>query len=129
MVGKEAMVRTALALSVEEQRSYCPDVQRDEGMVSERWERAWEVARLAARLLRERFGATRVVAFGSLAHRAWFTPWSDVDLAAWGMSRDVFYRAVALVTGLSQEFEIDLLAPEDCRPALRQVIEREGVEL
>lgn len=123
------MTRTALTLSAEERRSYRPGVQMDEETVAERWERAWQIARLAARLLRERFGATRVVAFGSLAHRTWFTPWSDVDLAAWGIPPDAFYRAVALVTGLSPEFEIDLIVPEDCRPALRQVIEREGVEL
>jgi predicted nucleotidyltransferase len=85
------------------------------------------VAHLAARLLRQRFGATRVVAFGSLTDRAWFTPWSDVDLAAWGVPPDAFYRAVALVTGLSAEFKMDLVSPEECRPALRRVIEREGV--
>lgn len=87
------------------------------------------MARRAAELLRERFGATKVIAFGSLAHRAWFTPWSDIDLAAWGISSDAFYQAVALVTGLSPEFEIDLIELEGCGPALRQVIEREGVEL
>ncbi len=123
------MSRTALMLSAEEERSYRPGIHLDEGTAPERWEQAWEVARLAARVLRERFDATRVVAFGSLAHRAWFTPWSDIDLAAWGISADRFCRAVASVTGLSPEFEIDLVDPEDCRPALQQVIEREGVEL
>jgi hypothetical protein len=43
--------------------------------------------------------------------------------------QNAFYRTVAFVTGLSPEFEIDLVAPEDCRPALCQVIEREGVDL
>jgi len=123
------MSKTALTLSAEARGTYHPGAQSDERISPERWEQAWEVARLAARLLRERFDATRVVAFGSLAHRAWFTPWSDIDLAAWGIQPDAFYRAVALVTGLSSEFEIDLVPPEDCQPTLRQVIEREGVEL
>ena len=35
---------------------------------------AWSIARRAAHLLREEFGATRVIAFGSLAHGAWFGP-------------------------------------------------------
>lgn len=123
------MTKTAMTLSASELRSYHPVVQVDEGTVGERWGRAWQVARRAAELLRERFGATRVVAFGSLAHRAWFTPWSDIDLAAWGIPPDAFYRAVALVAGLSPEFEVDLVEIEACRPALRRVIEREGVEL
>jgi len=87
------------------------------------------VARIAARLLCEGFGATRVVAFGSLVHRAWFTPWSDIDLAAWGVPADQFYRAVAAVTGVSPDFEVDLVDPEGCRPAVRQFIEREGIDL
>ena len=123
------MSRTAHMLSVEEQSAYAPDSHLPSSGEEERWERAWDVARVAARLLRGRFGATRVVAFGSLAHRSWFTPWSDVDLAAWGIGPDQYYRAVALVSGLSAEFEVDLMAAERCRPALRRVIEREGVEL
>ncbi|MDQ7029098.1 MAG: nucleotidyltransferase domain-containing protein [Ardenticatenia bacterium] len=128
------MARMALDLTPEEVAQYRRAARlRREQEQQRNWpgegSRAWEVARAAARLLREEFGATRVVAFGSLVHRAWFTPWSDIDLAAWGIPPDAFYRAVALVTGLSPEFEIDLVAPEDCRPALHQIIEREGVDL
>jgi predicted nucleotidyltransferase len=123
------MARTALDLSTEEWKAYRPGAQVDEEQDSERWDRAWEVARTAGRLLRQRFSATRVMVFGSLAHRAWFTPWSDIDLAAWGIPSDAFYGAVAFVTGLSSEFEIDLVAPEDCRPGLRRIIEQEGIDL
>jgi predicted nucleotidyltransferase len=80
-------------------------------------------------LLRQQFGATRVVAFGSVIHRSWFTPWSDIDLVAWNVPTNEFYRAVAVVTGLSPEFEIDLLDPDTCPPALRQRVEQEGIEL
>jgi predicted nucleotidyltransferase len=123
------MSKTAHILSVDEESAYAPESQLPASAAEERWERAWDVARVAARLLRERLGATRVVVFGSLAHRSWFTPWSDIDLAAWGIAPDRYYRAVALVSGLSPEFEVDLVAVERCRPALRRVIESEGVEL
>ena len=99
-VGEE-MARTALDLTSDELRSYRPDSRLSEWQTEERWERAWEQARIAARLLREKFGVTRVVAFGSLAHRDWFSPWSDIDLAAWEIPVDQFYRAVAVVTGIS----------------------------
>lgn len=123
------MTRTALDLTPEELQSYQPDREPGEWQMQERWEQAWGVARSATRLLRDRFGATRVVAFGSLAHRAWFGPWSDIDLAAWGIPDDQFYRAVAAVTGISSDFQVDLVDPEDCRPALRRSIKQEGIDL
>ena len=43
--------------------------------------RAQQVAREAAAYLKEAFGATRVVAFGSLVHGDHFGEWSDIDLA------------------------------------------------
>jgi predicted nucleotidyltransferase len=123
------MARTALDLTAEELRAYRPGRESDKRQVPERWERAWDVARIAAHLLRERFEATRVVAFGSLAHRAWFNPWSDIDLVAWGIPPDQFYQAVAAVTGISPDFQVDLLDLEGCRPAVRRAIEREGIDL
>ena len=123
------MSKTALDLTREEWLGYRPGAGIDPERVSERWERAWNVAQTAAEVLRRRFGATRVVAFGSLARRDWFTPWSDIDLAAWGIPPDSFYRAVAVVTGISSEFKVDVVAPEDCQPDLRQAIEQEGIGL
>lgn len=123
------MTKTALALTREGWQAYRPGARFDQEQVSERWERAWDVARAAADVLRQRFGATHVVAFGSLARRDWFTSWSDIDLAAWEIPSHSFYRAVAAVTGISSEFKVDLVAPEDCQPALRRAIEQEGVVL
>lgn len=123
------MGKTALDLTREQWQTYRPSTQVDQDQPGERYERAWRVAQAAAEVLRRQFGATRVVAFGSLVCRDWFTPWSDIDLAAWGIPPEAFYRAVALVTGISAEFRLDLVAPEDCRPSLRDVIEREGVSL
>jgi predicted nucleotidyltransferase len=129
------MVKTALEMTVEEWQAYDPAAARERlaqqtrSQTGERWQQAWRVARRAAKLLRRDFGATRVVVFGSLAHRAWFTPWSDIDLAAWDIPAARFYSAVAAVTGLSPAFKVDLVDPESCQPALRQALDREGIEL
>lgn len=123
------MGKTALDLTREEWQAYRPDSRAGQDQVHERWERAWRVAQAAAQVLRQQFGATRVVTFGSLARRDWFTPWSDIDLAAWGISPGAFYRAVATVAGMSSEFRLDLVTPEDCQSSLRHAIEREGVAL
>lgn len=122
------MAGTALDMTAEELRPYRPDRGPEEWVETERWKRAWEVAHGAARLLREAFGAGRVVAFGSLAHRAWFSPSSDIDLAAWGIPADQFYRAVA-VAGISPDLQVDLVEPNGCRRALRESIEHERLDL
>lgn len=79
--------------------------------------------------MKEKYGARKVVAFGSLIDGSRFTRWSDVDLAAWGIPDDRFYAAVGAVTGLSERFRVDLVDPEACRESLRKAIESEGVEL
>ncbi len=129
------MAKTALQLTAEEWRAYQPLARNlqhhreEEAALRHRREEAWDVARAAAAALRERFGATRVVVFGSLTRPAQFTRWSDIDLAAWGIPADRSYQAVAAVASLSPHFKIDLIDIETCRPALRQVIEQEGVAL
>ena len=91
--------------------------------------RALEVARQAAMLLKEQFGATQVVVFGSTVHGHWFTATSDIDLAARGLAPDDYFTAVARLQDLSPEFKVDLVAVERCKAALRESIAREGVIL
>lgn len=92
-------------------------------------EQAWVEARRAASLLREQYGATRVVAFGSLVHPGCFTRWSDIDLAAWSIRPEDTFRAIGAVMDLSSSFEINLVETQSARPAIRQVIEQEGVDI
>jgi len=103
--------------------------EREREELARRLERAWEVARAAARLLRERFGATRVVVFGSLVHDGCFTPWSDVDIAAWGICPKDTFRAIGAAMDLDPEIEVSLVDVGACRPSLLAVIEEEGVDL
>jgi len=94
--------------------------------LARRRERAWQVARRATALLKEQFGATRVAAFGSLVHGYWFSRTSDIDLAAWDLPAEDYFVAVARLQDLSPDFRIDLVAMESCRPALRDIILKEG---
>ena len=93
-----------------------------------RYENAWAIAEKAAQILKEKYGAQKVVAFGSLAKRSFFTHWSDIDLAVWGVPDEVFYAAVGFVTGLTMEFKIDLIDARGCQDSLRGAIEIEGVD-
>ena len=129
------MARTAKELSQEELRAYRPwqNLQRyrKDPEVDKRCDRAWDVARKAAGLLKQQFGAAKVVVFGSVVRRAWFTPWSDVDLAAWGIPVDQFFRAVGAVQDLGTEtgFNVDVVDPAECNPEMLESIQAEGIEL
>jgi len=103
--------------------------EREQQALALREERAWELARQAARLLREQFHTTRVVVFGSLVHPGCFTPWSDVDLAAWGIHPHDTFRAIGAVMDLASEIEVNLVDVETGSSSLLTIIEQEGIEL
>ncbi|MBI3359901.1 MAG: nucleotidyltransferase domain-containing protein [Chloroflexi bacterium] len=95
-----------------------------------RRQRAWEVARRSAVLLKQEFGASRVVLFGSLARGPGrFFVRSDVDLAVWGMDERLYLRAVGRLLDLDPEIKADLIEAEYARSAVKTAIERDGVEL
>lgn len=96
---------------------------------TQRREMAWCVAEQAARLLKEQFSALRVVAFGSLAHGAWFHPDSDIDLAVAGIAPELFWRAWSALDQVSDGFEINLVALEGAPERLQREIESGGLEL
>jgi uncharacterized protein len=84
---------------------------------------------MAARVLKEKFGVTRVVVFGSLARGTGFTRWSDVDIAAWGLALEDTFRAIGVVMDLDTEVPVNLVDVNTASPTLLEVIERDGIAL
>jgi predicted nucleotidyltransferase len=126
------MALTALDLSPTELKKYRPlefiRKRRAETRVevARRRRRAMTVARKAAKLLKEKFGAKEVILFGSLARRGSFTLYSDIDLAESGIEPSKFYAAGVAIERISMEFKIDLVDPKDCSPAMIAEIEKDG---
>src|SRR6476661_6971484 len=124
---------TARELTAEAMAGYRLAARRrhlaEQHALARREQRAWELARQAAALLRERFGARRVVAFGSLVHPGSFTEWSDVDLAAEGLDPRDTLRAMELAMMLDPDIEVNLVDIAACSESLRKVIKREGLLL
>jgi len=85
--------------------------------------------RSAAAILRTRYGAKRVILFGSLAHEAWYAADSDVDLAVEGLVGDTIWRAWRAVEEIVGDRPVDLVEMETARESLRNAIERIGVLL
>jgi predicted nucleotidyltransferase len=126
---------TALELTREGWRSYLEAARRrpapPEVTPAERRarERLLDRVREAAAVLKARYGARRVVLFGSLAHAAWFMPDSDVDLAVEGLAVDDYWRAWRLVEEIIADRPVDLIEVEMVGESLQRAIERYGMEL
>jgi uncharacterized protein len=75
----------ALDISAEQMQKYKETArkawQREQDHRKKRHDRAWQLARQAAALLKNEYGTSRVVLFGSLTHPDRFNLRSDVDLA------------------------------------------------
>ncbi len=129
------MAKTALDLTGDQWLAYDlgAAIRRRQASVyrqtQDRWQQAQQLAREAAQRLREKFGARRVVLFGSAVEQSLFTRWSDVDLAVWGVPPERFYAAVAAVTSLRVDIPVDLVDAEQCSEDRKKTIEHEGVEL
>ena len=84
---------------------------------------------LAAQVLKQEFGATRVAVFGPLARDVGFTRWSDVDIAAWGLDPKDTFRAIGVMMDLETEVPVNLVDVDTAAPSLLEVIERDGISL
>ncbi len=103
--------------------------EQEKAKQQERFRLACQIARQAAELLQQDFGASKVMLFGSLAHRRWFSATSDIDLAVWGVAKSDYFLAVARLQELSSDFKIDLVDMANCPAALCEVILKEGQPL
>ena len=127
----EQVVAAVSALSQAEQAILFDSLKENlsDYLAQRRQARAWELARTAANLLREKFAATRVVVFGALFKRIKCGHSADIELAAWGVPEKQYLAAAEMVANLNPEFEIDLLELEICSSHLLQSIEKYGVEV
>jgi len=94
-----------------------------------RRQRAWRLAEQAAALLKAQYGVEQVSVFGSLTHPDRFTEWSDVDLAAWGLTTANWLKASAAVRALASDIELNVVDVSVCSSELLAAIVREGVSL
>ena len=88
--------------------------------VNRQREQALAAAQTCARLLRERFGARRVILFGSAARPDTWHADSDIDVAVEGLAPDRFFAAYSACRDLLPHgMELDLVPLEQAYPELR----------
>ncbi len=101
------------------------EIRRAEEAGRERERRAREMLPLLVECLVGKYGARRVVLFGSLAE-GWFGQRSDIDLAVEGIEGMEIYRAGADLDDIASPIRVDLVPIEDAFEDTRMKIERTG---
>ena len=93
-----------------------------------------KIARQCASVLKEQFGVSKVVLFGSMLDVESIFEDSDIDLAVWSLSSDLYWKAWCAVDRVVSQTgynfpPIDLVDVNDAKPHILKAIEKEGVEL
>ena len=115
---------------IEKYRGFFREKQEIErSALKDRYKEAWNIAKKAAEILYHKYGADKVAVFGSLTDPLRFTKWSDIDLAVWGLPDTSYYKAVAELISLSDDFKIDVVDPDECSESLKTAIEKEGQKI
>jgi predicted nucleotidyltransferase len=125
MTSPDAQTRSQIVAQVLEAREKRAEFLEQ---MRQRQQRGWEVARQSARILKEQFGAQRVVLFGSLLEPQRMTWHSDLDLAVWGLPERDYFRAVATLIDVEPEFRVDLVEGQRVEPHILKAI-AQGIEL
>lgn len=97
-----------------------------------RRQQAREIARRCAEMLRDEYGAHRVVLFGSAAREdVPFYSNSDIDLAERGVPDEKFLEAYGRCSEkeLSEGFQVQLVPIEDAYDSMKRTINNQGIEL
>ena len=76
--------------------------------MKQRQQAGLKIAQKCASLLKEKYGVTKVVLFGSLLNYEEITPHSDLDLAVQDLPEKDYFKAIAELDN-GQDFEVDLV--------------------
>jgi predicted nucleotidyltransferase len=88
-----------------------------------------EVAKTVAQHLRERFGATRVLLFGSLASGHSAPGFSDIDIYFEGVPRAKVDEVTGRLMCHFSEYDIDFWPDARCEPEFRDQVLRTAISL
>ena len=96
--------------------------------MKQRQKEGLELAKKCANFLKEKYGVTKIVLFGSLLDYEQMTPHSDIDLAVWGLPEKDYFKAVGFLLEIADNFSIDLVEIQHARSCILSAI-NQGVEL
>ena len=84
--------------------------------MKQRQKKGLDVAKKCANFLKEKYGVTKMILFGSLLNYEKMTPHSDIDLAVWGLPEKDYFKAVRFLLEIADSFSINLVEIQNVRP-------------
>jgi predicted nucleotidyltransferase len=87
------------------------------------------LVRESANMLKTRFGAKRVILFGSMSQPLFFRLDSDIDIAIEGIAVEDYWEAWREVEKIIEDKSIDFIDIADAKDSVKKAIQRYGVEL
>lgn len=91
--------------------------------------KAVEKAKKVAILLKEKFGAQRVILFGSLCRKAYLHKRSDIDLLVEGIKTADILKAGFEAWIVADPFDVDIIPVEIAEEKIIKIAYEEGTEL
>jgi len=90
---------------------------------------AVEKASQIARMLKVKYGAKKVILFGSLAYGSTLWSQSDIDIAVEGIDEEKYLDIAWEAAQIALPFKVDLVPLERASESLKAKIERKGIDL
>lgn len=90
---------------------------------------AMEKARKVAAMLKEKYGAKKVILFGSIVKSDYLHERSDIDLLVYGIKMEDLLKAGAAAWTISGRFDVDIVPAEKADEYLLHRALEEGIEL
>lgn len=111
-------------------QSLTTDVNHEKSLLAmkQRQKQGLAIAQKCANFLKEKYGAKKVILFGSLLDYQKMNIHSDIDLAVMGLPEKDYFKAVGFLLEIADGFSIDLVEIQNARPYILQAI-HQGIEL
>lgn len=90
---------------------------------------AMEKAKKIAAMLKESYGAKKVILFGSLVKSRYLHERTDIDLFVEGIKPEDFLRAGADAWAIARPFDVDIIPAERAEKAIIETAIKDGIEL
>lgn len=97
-------------------------------LMKKRQDKGIIIAKKCANLLKQHYGVSKVILFGSLLDYKKMNFKSDIDLAVWNLSEKDYFKAVGFLLEIAEDFSIDLVEIQNAKPYILESIS-EGIEL
>jgi len=90
---------------------------------------AMDRAKRVADCLKKKYGASRVVLFGSLVRKRYLHERSDIDLLVEGLKKYELLRAGFEASNIAKPFNVDLIPYSIADPSIIKIANEEGIVL